>query len=303
MHLKMKAIYFLFLYIHVKNVITICPDDFEEVGSQCYLFLETPMTWEDANSFCKGLDVAHSQNIDLAMMDISVAENQNFLTAVKSKVSAFWIGGTNHQGQEHWFWNDGREISHTANYWYLHEPAISNEVPGCTMANYTKGTIVDRVYLYSENCTTQLPYICQSQDICPHGFQRIGMSCYFFSFDNGAPMLTWQSARDFCLTIEIQSGQTDLAVLGLDEEIDTELLKIIGAKGKGIWLGAYLIGNDTWTWIDGRHLSLDSYFWAYGEPNDLRGNAALHGWIHGNQATIADHHPGEYEMHYLCQVM
>ena len=156
------------------------------------------------------------------------------------------------------------------------------------------------MYIFSEDCTTELPYICHAKNICPHGFQRIGSSCYFFSSDNQAPKLSWQSARDFCLTIDISYGQVDLAILGKGDIADQEVLNVIGAKGENVHIGGKNTGNDTWVWLDGGNIPLESYMWQFNNPNN-EGNA-LYVTAEYNKGELADCNEN-HKWHFVCQLM
>ncbi|CAL4123264.1 unnamed protein product [Meganyctiphanes norvegica] len=293
----MNPLIILLFYYHMESISGSCLPEFEEVGSQCYFFSETPKSWEDAESYCKQLGVAYSKNVDLAMIDINYTENQIFLEAVKTKENAFWIGGKDREGRGDWLWNDSRQMSLSSSYWFLDEPN-NGDVETCTMASYTIGANFDRVYLYSQDCDTLIPFICQEEVTCPYGFQRIGMFCYFFSGDNEVPKLTWQSARDFCVTLY---EEADLAVLGLDGETDVELLEIVAAKGERVFLGASDIEEeDTWVWVDGRTLPKSLYFWDFFNP-DSDGNAVYVNIFDNYKAKIADGNEN-LERHFVCQV-
>uniref|UniRef100_A0A3B3HPW6 C-type lectin domain-containing protein n=1 Tax=Oryzias latipes TaxID=8090 RepID=A0A3B3HPW6_ORYLA len=80
-----------------------CPDDWTRFGQQCFIFINSPKTWAEAEAYCQfdGSNLAsiHSYEENHFLQSLTRADTHNFPQA--------WIGGTDTMHFGLWTWSDG----------------------------------------------------------------------------------------------------------------------------------------------------------------------------------------------------
>ncbi|CAL4146060.1 unnamed protein product, partial [Meganyctiphanes norvegica] len=143
----------------------------------------------------------------------------------------YWLGGSLEETSDIWRWADygNKEIDLHANYWYDGHPSSAGD---CLMVKKE----MHRSYVLAADCSQRSKVICQ---IIPKeiGFRTIGKDSFYFSTENNfTPENTWQEARDICLSLQPPNNfdHVDLAVLGLNHELDQDLLQVIAEQGNTV---------------------------------------------------------------------
>ncbi|XP_071361591.1 ladderlectin-like [Trachinotus anak] len=103
-----------------------CPDGWFSHGSRCFLFVNTPMSWYNAEEHC------NNQGAHLA--SVTNPREYSFLQQITQTAgqSIAWLGGFNLQGQ--WLWIDREGFYYTN--WY--SPSSSSSYP-CMYLRTTNG--------------------------------------------------------------------------------------------------------------------------------------------------------------------
>ncbi|CAL4247784.1 unnamed protein product, partial [Meganyctiphanes norvegica] len=250
------------------NTSSWCESPFQLLNKGCYFLSDDQMDFDGAAANCKSLTHGHIYEVILAMLENDKDDDQALLNAVTELDKIFWVGGKTDDGIS-WTWPNGQDIYLKAPFWDVHEP---NEVGNnCTAAqrnthNDTLTTVI-RSYIYDHNCNDSINFICQKIK-CPADFIKIGNYCYLQSWNYGLPELSWQDARDYCLSLDVHEGfYGDLAVLGLEGQHDYQLMNYIMVNNVNHpWIGASLSNECSYQWIDGRELPLESSYWIYDQP-------------------------------------
>ncbi|XP_062296910.1 ladderlectin-like [Scomber scombrus] len=102
---------------------SICPDGWFHHGSRCYLFVNTPMSWYNAEEHCNAMG-AH-------LTSVSNPREYTFLQKMTNTAgqSIAWLGGFHLQGR--WLWIDRQGVYYTN--WYC--PASSSSYPCMYLRN------------------------------------------------------------------------------------------------------------------------------------------------------------------------
>ncbi|XP_051783540.1 asialoglycoprotein receptor 1-like [Erpetoichthys calabaricus] len=103
-------------YCPITNKITnerkcaVCPKDWLQFNTKCYLFSSVYMTWNKSRDHCTSLK-GH-------LVIIENTEEQSFLiSTTKSKGGPHWIGLTDQEIEGHFVWVDGRPLDVNNSFW------------------------------------------------------------------------------------------------------------------------------------------------------------------------------------------
>ncbi|XP_010886778.2 struthiocalcin-1-like isoform X2 [Esox lucius] len=131
-----------------RSVRMFCPDGWFSYQSKCYIFVNTPLTWFDAEKHCNELGAS--------LASTGSSSEYRYLqqiTRTANKASA-WIGGFYLQGS--WLWIDRSGMYYT-NWHTQSSPTASS----CMYLQSTAG-----LGWKNSGCGTQLPFICVNNYRC-----------------------------------------------------------------------------------------------------------------------------------------
>ncbi|XP_026225559.1 ladderlectin [Anabas testudineus] len=145
-----------------------CPDGWSHFGNKCYIFIDTPKRWIDAEVYCRfdGASLAsiHSEQENHFISLLTRGESHNFPQT--------WLGGFDSIQPGFWMWSDGSEFSYKnwEDYEEYKKPDDDDEEKDgdddlhskksgkkkhCLGINYKN----DWKWFYT-SCTESLPFIC-----------------------------------------------------------------------------------------------------------------------------------------------
>ncbi|XP_069190143.1 C-type lectin domain family 17, member A-like [Procambarus clarkii] len=113
-----------------------------------------------------------------------------------------------------------------------------------------------------------------SASACNSPFVPMTGSCFYFH----ATYMTWDDARDYCLSLSTDEYYSDLAIVHSCEQLGAIREHILLEYG-GLW--HWVGGNDkeegSWQWVDGTTVQRGCPFWYPGHPiiDDTRNCLAL----------------------------
>ncbi|XP_054460925.1 type-2 ice-structuring protein-like [Anoplopoma fimbria] len=124
-----------------------CPTNWTQHDSRCFHFVETTLSWAQAQKHCqsKGGNLASIHNLG------EVLEIQGIVYNNTQKKKA-WIGGSNCQEENVWLWGDGTDF--TFFYWCPGKPESSKR-ECCLKISSTDGKCWEESL-----CNKLLPSIC-----------------------------------------------------------------------------------------------------------------------------------------------
>ncbi|CAL4099028.1 unnamed protein product [Meganyctiphanes norvegica] len=136
-----------------------CPDDWEAVGSQCYIFmLEDQYTWNESRQQCQAMGgdlaiIANAEELAFLVWHITVKELE-----VPDRWSYF-IGGTDTAEEGNWLWIDGTPITMGAPVW----GAVNGvaEPSGGMDQNCAELNKADRYFIHDGQCDQYGYPLCQ----------------------------------------------------------------------------------------------------------------------------------------------
>ncbi|KAG7154174.1 C-type lectin LmsL-like [Homarus americanus] len=100
-----------------------CPQDYVAVGTSCYLFPDTKMTWQNAQDYCTST-APDGTNADLAHVDKcgQLASLWDYILAHEPIVD-YWIGGRDDDQEGVYRWEaTGDPVLNEVPYWYPGQP-------------------------------------------------------------------------------------------------------------------------------------------------------------------------------------
>ncbi|XP_034727122.1 ladderlectin-like [Etheostoma cragini] len=106
-----------------------CPPSWSQNNGRCFLYVPRELDWADAEKNCQSLKG------NLASVH-SVEEYQFIQRMITEHTQAnplAWIGGSDSQKNNVWFWSDGRPFSFT--FWCAGEPNNQRGNQGCIQMN------------------------------------------------------------------------------------------------------------------------------------------------------------------------
>ncbi|XP_074480288.1 ladderlectin-like [Sebastes fasciatus] len=124
-----------------------CPHEWSRFGNQCFVFIDNPKTWSEAESYCM-FEVAN-------LASVMSPEEEHFIQALtRGDTHDFpqvWIGGHDAVHSCFWMWSDGSKFSYEN--WAKDYNVERNE--HCLMMNYGH----HRKWNYA-SCDDTLPFVC-----------------------------------------------------------------------------------------------------------------------------------------------
>uniref|UniRef100_A0A3P9IGF2 C-type lectin domain-containing protein n=1 Tax=Oryzias latipes TaxID=8090 RepID=A0A3P9IGF2_ORYLA len=124
-----------------------CPDDWTRFGQQCFIFINSPKTWAEAESYCQfdGSNLAsiHSYEENHFLQSLTRADTHNFPQA--------WIGGTDTMHFGLWTWSDGSRFLYE-NWSYKGKDGDADR---CLKINYHY-----ELKWTAARCSESLPFVC-----------------------------------------------------------------------------------------------------------------------------------------------
>ncbi|XP_045588139.2 C-type lectin domain family 17, member A-like isoform X3 [Procambarus clarkii] len=103
-----------------------------------------------------------------------------------------------------------------------------------------------------------------SASACNSPFIPITGSCFYFN----ETFMTWNDARDYCLSLSTDEYNSDLAVVHSCDQLGAIRQHIILEYGNvWHWVGGYDKGEEgSWHWVDGTTVQRGCPFWYPGRP-------------------------------------
>uniref|UniRef100_A0A3P9MQG6 LisH domain-containing protein C1711.05-like n=1 Tax=Oryzias latipes TaxID=8090 RepID=A0A3P9MQG6_ORYLA len=124
-----------------------CPDDWTRFGQQCFIFINSPKTWAEAESYCQfdGSNLAsiHSYEQNHFLQSLTRADTHNFPQA--------WIGGTDTMHFGLWTWSDGSRFL----YENWSDKGKDGDADRCLKINYHY-----ELKWTAARCSESLPFVC-----------------------------------------------------------------------------------------------------------------------------------------------
>ncbi|XP_078792900.1 uncharacterized protein eslec isoform X11 [Oryzias latipes] len=124
-----------------------CPDDWTRFGQQCFIFINSPKTWAEAEAYCQfdGSNLAsiHSYEENHFLQSLTRADTHNFPQA--------WIGGTDTMHFGLWTWSDGSRFLYE-NWSYKGKDGDADR---CLKINYHY-----ELKWTAARCSESLPFVC-----------------------------------------------------------------------------------------------------------------------------------------------
>ncbi|XP_071316033.1 ladderlectin [Trachinotus anak] len=126
-----------------------CPYGWTYFGKKCFIFIDTPKTWTEAEIYClfEGANLAsiHSYEENHFVMSLTRGDTNTFPQT--------WIGGFSAIHPGFWMWSDGSKF-HYEN-WYHDHTTDSPPNECCLKMNYK----YDLRWFY-DKCTESYPFVC-----------------------------------------------------------------------------------------------------------------------------------------------
>ncbi|XP_055789365.1 ladderlectin-like [Salvelinus fontinalis] len=126
-----------------------CPGGWTKYESRCFMFVNTAMTWPQAENYCLSLEA------NLASVH-NCGENSHLQQLVLKNTGqhqATWIGGSDAVKSKQWFWSDGSKFDYQN--WEKGEPNNYGDIERCLQMNYG-----DDKKWNDLNCGEKLPLVC-----------------------------------------------------------------------------------------------------------------------------------------------
>lgn len=127
-----------------------CPDSWTRYGEHCYIFIDSPKSWAEAESYCQ------FEEGNLASIH-SYKENHFLQTLTRGDTHDFphtWVGGTNAVDTFFWMWSDGSRFVYEN--WFDDDEEERED--SCLKINSG--------YQYewaSSSCKDELPFVCSKE--------------------------------------------------------------------------------------------------------------------------------------------
>ncbi|XP_049423663.1 galactose-specific lectin nattectin-like [Epinephelus fuscoguttatus] len=124
-----------------------CPYGWSRFGKQCFVFIDSPKTWAEAEGYClfEGANLAsvHSYEESHFIQALTRGDGHDFPLT--------WIGGHDAVHLSFWMWSDGTKFR----YEYWHRDYSVERAERCLKMNYG----FDRKWYYG-SCDDFLPFVC-----------------------------------------------------------------------------------------------------------------------------------------------
>uniref|UniRef100_UPI0037E7F822 C-type mannose receptor 2-like n=1 Tax=Semicossyphus pulcher TaxID=241346 RepID=UPI0037E7F822 len=195
-----------------------------------YHFIQTNMTWSDAQKYCR------DYHTDLAR--VSDATDMMRLTSVMGLVDekGAWIGLKSEPGQDKraWHWSlPGVEFSESDADWHTPKANDQNHQKGCVNIHNNETEV--------DCCETANEFICY--DASPE-IKQPNKSLHFID-----DKMSWPRAQKYC-----RENHTDL--LSGPKQLEEHKTFTASMSGSKFWIGLF---RDTWRWSDGRNSSFRNW--------------------------------------------
>ncbi|XP_054876256.1 ladderlectin-like [Poeciliopsis prolifica] len=128
-----------------------CPYGWTRFGRRCFLFIDTPKTWPEAEFYCQ------FEEANLASVH-SYEENRFIQTFTRGDTHSFpetWIGGTDAIHLDFWMWSDGSKFDYEN--WYNDDHNETEE--RCLKMNYHY-----TLKWSAAPCDHYLPFVCSKDN-------------------------------------------------------------------------------------------------------------------------------------------
>ena len=140
-----------------KCISSSCPNNWEKMEDNCYLWPSMKKSWLDAEKFCKEND-GH-------LASVTNLKIHNYIQSKVDKNDSntfFWIGGTDQENEGKWGWNDGNDWNFTQ--WATRPTEQPNDFMNedCLQI-YDQNTAQDG--WNDQKCSTLQSFVC-SRPIC-----------------------------------------------------------------------------------------------------------------------------------------
>ncbi|XP_075948408.1 ladderlectin-like [Anarhichas minor] len=126
-----------------------CSYGWTECNGRCFRYIPRPMTWAKAERNCLSLggNLASVHNI------LEYHWIQRIIVSVSHQYKSTWIGGSDAQEENKWFWSDGTSFSYM--YWCKGEPNNLRGRQHCLHMNHGAGKCWDDI-----QCSYEKPSVC-----------------------------------------------------------------------------------------------------------------------------------------------
>ncbi|XP_029912480.1 ladderlectin-like [Myripristis murdjan] len=126
-----------------------CPPGWSQHGSRCFIFINSPRSWAQAERYCLHL----SANL----VSIHSAEEHHFIQElVRRSTGGFpqtWIGATDIFQKRLWFWIDGSKFDFQA--WAYGQPDNYKGREACAQINFGAASLWNDL-----PCNYERPFVC-----------------------------------------------------------------------------------------------------------------------------------------------
>ncbi|XP_044198434.1 ladderlectin-like [Thunnus albacares] len=130
------------------RISTVCPSGWTGFSGRCFLYVQTPLSWADAEKNClsRGGNLASVHNID----EYHII--QSMILRITHTYPVAWLGGSDAEQQGTWLWSDGSPFSFS--YW---APGMPDHYGSayCLMMNYGDYKRFD-----DDACYHRYPSVC-----------------------------------------------------------------------------------------------------------------------------------------------
>ncbi|KAK2811268.1 hypothetical protein Q5P01_002876 [Channa striata] len=126
-----------------------CPCGWTQYYGRCFLYVAQPMAWVDAQKHC--------QSVDANLASIHSKEEHQMIQSViftaTNVNSEAWIGASDAQQENYWFWIDGTLLDYLN--WGAGQPDDKRGQQDCMKMNWGDNNLWD-----DGNCNVSFPSVC-----------------------------------------------------------------------------------------------------------------------------------------------
>ncbi|XP_030608893.1 ladderlectin-like [Archocentrus centrarchus] len=126
-----------------------CGAGWSEFNRRCFYYIPKPLSWAKAEKNCMSLG-GHLASVHNFM---EYHELQRLILSASHEYKETWIGGTDAQEENQWFWSDGTTFHYTK--WCSGEPNNSGGRQHCLRMNHGGEKCWDDF-----GCYAQKPSVC-----------------------------------------------------------------------------------------------------------------------------------------------
>ncbi|XP_022607096.1 ladderlectin-like isoform X1 [Seriola dumerili] len=134
---------------HLVKRSTSCSAGWSLFSGRCFRYVPKPMTWAKAERNCRSMGA----NLASVHSTQDYHKIQNLILTTTHQQKETWIGGSDAQEENIWFWSDGSPF-HYSN-WCHGQPSHFHGRQHCLQMNYEGQKCWDDV-----ECNVHLPSIC-----------------------------------------------------------------------------------------------------------------------------------------------